>query len=556
MNPMLTPRSVVRVAGPGALAFGLGAIVAGCSGVSDCGDDPAACAAVLNENAAACAEAYTLKSSNRKRKNCAHAIDVAGDEAVEAAVPGLLGVLAVPESGVPEDDHRAEAAKALGKIGSKDAVDGLMAAIDLTVGTSDDPKDKMGNRANEEIAEALGAIGDPRAAPKLVALMESTRDNNVALWAMRSLGRLESPSAVEPLVEVTLEHPNKFMRKNAVIALGEIGDPGAVDALIQMMFVEFQGVSFYKEASYALFQVGPPAVEPLLRTLAMENEDVAAIFEKSGGAKESAVVAKCAVVLGDLRDPRAVEPLVEAYAAAVKKNDVIAIRELAFALGSLDDPEAVPALMENMATPDASLRERIMGSLNKIGDRRPVQGMITAMTKRDFVKRCVKMGASRAACQQDLLSRAAATKAAADQVTFLVDAENVDRLAKVIAAEDNDELKSYLQKRLEVAELSSECKTDVACWGKHAKSDDELVREKAYWELGRIGGDQAQAILAQGLKDRKRKPRAAAIYSYWKFGDASVVPAIEAQLEKEEGAADFMVVNEDLKRLLISLKRS
>lgn len=539
----------------GAPALGVSWALTGCSGISDCEEDPAKCAEVLNTNAAACAEAFTLKRMDTKRKRCAHAIDFAGDEKVEAAVPGLTQIVQVPVSGIPNDNHKAEAAKALGKIASKDAVEGLIAAIDLSVGTSGDPKDKMGNRANEEIAEALGKIGDPRAVSKLLDLMAATRDNNVALWSMRALGQIGSKEGVPALEEVALEHENKFMRKNAVVALGEIADPSAIDTLIQMMFVEFQGVSFYKEASYALFKVGPEAVEPLLELLAMKNEKVDAIFEQSGGAKESAVTAKAAVVLGDLRDPRAAEPLVQAYEAALEKNDPIIIREVAFALGSLNDPRAVPALMKNMGTIDASLRERVMESLNKIGDRTPVPEMIEAITAKDFIKRCIKKGVGKSACKGDTLSRARAQKAAADMTTHLVDAEHVDALQKVFEAEEVDELKSYFDKRFEAAKLAKTCKKDVACWAEHAKSDSELVREKTYWELGRIGGDEAEEILAKGLADKARKPRAAAIFSYWKSGDADVVPQIEEQLDEEAGAADFLVVNEDLKRLVIDLKR-
>lgn len=541
------------VVGAGLALAGLG--LSACSGISDCGDDAAKCAELLNQNAVACAEAFKLKQMDSKRKACAHAIDEAGDEKIEAAIPGLVGIVGVPESGIHDDNHRSEAAKALGKIGSTEALDGLLGALDFSVGTSGDPKDKMGNRSNEEIAEALGLIGDDRAVSKLIQLMERTRDNNVALWAMRSLGKIGSAEAVKPLTDMALEHENKFMRKNAVVALGNVGDPSAIDALIQMMFIEFQGVSFYKEASFALFQVGPEAVDELIETMAMKNDDVNAIFEKSGGAKDSAVVAKCAVVLGDLRETSAVEPLIGEYEKAMKRNDPIVIREVAFALGSLNDPRAVPVLMKNMGTIDASLRERVMESLNKIGDRKPVAEMIGATTAQDFVKRCIKEGIGKSACEGDALSRARAQKAAADMATHLVDADNIEGLKKAFDGEENAELKKYFEERFAAAKLVADCKDDVACWAKHAKSDNPLVREKAYWELGRIQGPEAQKILAQGLKDRKRKPRAAAIYSYWKFGDPSVVPALEKQLEKEAGAADFLVVNEDLKRLYLSLKR-
>lgn len=539
----------------GALALTLALGATACSGVSDCKEDAAKCAEMLNQNAAACAEAFKYKQSDSKRKRCSHAIDVVGSEGTAAAVPGLLEILKVPESGVHDDIHRSEAATALGKIGDPQAVDGLMAALDMKVGTSNDPVDKMGNRSNEEVAQALGELGEDRAVGKLLELMEATRDNNVALWAMRSLGKLGSAEAVPALEKVALEHDNKFMRKNAVIALGDIASPESVDALVQMMFIEFQGVSFYREASFALFQVGPAAVPKLLETLALKNEKVADIFEKSGGMKESAVIAKSAVVLGDLRDPRATEALVEAYATALKKNDPIVIREVAFALGSLADENAVPVLMKNMTTIDASLRERVMESLNKIGSREPVPEMVASMTAKDFIKRCIKQGIGRGPCTGDVASRVGAQKASTDAATFLVDADHVAAMKKVVAGEEQEELKAYMEKRLAVAELVSECAVDAACWAKKATDEDELVREKAYWELGRIGGDVAKKTLLEGLSDKKRKARAAAIYSYWKVGDSSAVEQIEAQLQKEKGSADFLVVNEDLKRLAIDLKR-
>ncbi len=532
------------------------AVLGGCSGISECGEDEARCAQMLNENGAACAEAFTFKQSHPKRKACADAIHLVGRNEVKEAVPGLLAVLAVPVSGVPEDDHKAEAARALGRIGAKEAVEPLMAAIEFGLGTSADPKDRMGNRDNEKIAEALGLIGDDRAVPKLLELKAKSPDNNVKLWAMRALGRIGSPEAAKALTRMALGDPNKFMRKNAVMALGDIGTAETIPALIQMMFVELEGVSFYREASYALFQVGAPAVEPLLETLALKNPEVDAIFERSGGMKESAVVAKSAIVLGDLRDPRAVEPLIAAYEKAMEKNDPVILREVAFALGALQDERAVPVLMKNMAHPDASLRERIMESLNKIGDRRPVPEMIEAVTEKDFVKRCVKEGASKSACEQDMLSRAGAQKAAADMVTHLVDAERVDALEQVFMAESQPELKTYFLERFEAAKLAKTCGEDANCWADKAKSKNELIREKAYWELGRIGGPKAQEVLAKGLSDKKRKARAAAIFSYWKVGDKSVLPALEKQLEDEKGQADFIVVNEDLKRLFIGLERS
>ena len=116
---------------------GLLAPVWGCSGISDCKEDGAACAELLVKNAEGCAQAYQLKQTDPKRKYCESAVDVVRKNKVSAAVPGLLGILAAPETNVHDDKHRREAAKALGQIGDASAVDGLISALDLAAGIPD-----------------------------------------------------------------------------------------------------------------------------------------------------------------------------------------------------------------------------------------------------------------------------------------------------------------------------------------------------------------------------------------------------------------------------------
>ena len=526
-----------------------------CSRLKDCGEDSAKCAELLNKNAIRCAETFQLKPTDGRRKVCAHAIEFVGDEKNVDAVPGLAEIVLVPESTVGRDTHRSEAAKALGKIGAKAAVAALIKALDFSNETGQELNAVAINRSNEEIAEALGSIGDRRAIGPLLELLEKTRDNNVALWAMRALGQLEAVEAVPLLGRVALSHENKFMRRNAVIALGTISDPSAIDTLIKMMFVEYQGVSFYKEASYALFQIGPEAVDPLLHTLALNNRAVNAIFKKSGGDSITAIRSKCGVVLGDLRDKKSLEPLVAHYRSAVDAANTIVVRELALALGALDDSRAVPALMTNMKTIDGALRERVMEALNRIGDRRPVPAMIEASTARDFLRQCVASGATRAACTTSRQVQVRAQQVAAEMAVRLADSTHVELVERTFSQEKDAKLQTEFRNLLRVAKLSTECQEDASCWARHAESDDPAFREKAYWELGRLGGEEAQKQLAKGLSDKNRRARAAAIYSYWKVGDSSVVGLLEKQLDKEVGAIDFIVVNEDLKRLYVDLKR-
>ncbi|HJL42429.1 MAG TPA: HEAT repeat domain-containing protein [Myxococcales bacterium LLY-WYZ-16_1] len=535
---------------------GFGASLIACSGISDCEQDGEACAAMLVESGAACAEAYQLKHTERKRKYCEHAVDVVGDQEIAAAVPGLIAMLKAPHTNVPDDNHVQDAAKALGEIKDPAAVDALVAALDMKAGTSSEPRDKMANRANEAIAEALGEIGAEEATPALLELMDASRNDHVVLKAVRALGQIEDERAVEKLEDVALNHPNKFMRKNSVIALGDIGSPKAVDTLIQMMFIEYQGVSFYREASFALFQVGEPAAEPLLETMAMKNEAVNAIFEKSGGIKESAIKAKCGFVLGDLRDERAVEPLLEAFQEAVEKRDPVVLGFTAPPLGALGDERAVKVLAEEMGTIDQSLRDPFMQALVMIGDQSVVDDMIPLITRRDFVRKCRRMGNSRQACVSEEDSMFGAQETAIDHTTNLAGAEHLDALEKVLENEPSERIQKYLDARMVRVRTAAECQDDAACWAGKLKSDDPLLRERAAWDLKRLKDPSTLDALAEALDDSNRKARYAAIQAYWAYGDDRAVDLIRKTLKKEESSADFVRVNEDLKRLLVHLKRT
>jgi HEAT repeat protein len=538
------------------LAFGL----VGCGGISDCKEDGALCAEMLNKNADKCAIAYQLKQADKGRKSCENAVKVVGDQKVKAAIPGLTALLKTPESNVPDDKHRQEAAKALGRIGDPSVVDALIESIDFAAGTSSDQKDKAAQRSNEEIAQALGILGEKKASPKLIELMQKSPDNYVVLKAVRSLGQLKDPSSVDSLSKIALEHANKFMRKNAVVALGELGDLKATDTLVRMMFIEFQGVSFYKEASFALYQLGPGVADKLLETMAGKNAEVNADFEKSGGIKDSAVKAKCGFVLGDLRDKRAVDPLIEAFKGATQpdKMDPVVIAFSAAPLGALADPKAVPVLKEQMGTIDASLRGPIMQALNQLGDRSVAPDMITSMTKDAFVAKCMKdTGSSKEDCTSEDTKAAlhAAQQASADSASNLAGAEHLDAFKKVVEGESDPKMKPYFEARLKRVEAAGECKVDAACWAGKLDAPEALVREKAAWELGRIKDASTIPRLAKALSDPKPEPRSAAIMAYWAYGTKDAVPAIEKQLEDESSSADFVRVNEDLKRLLVHLKR-
>ncbi|MFO0726844.1 MAG: HEAT repeat domain-containing protein [Myxococcota bacterium] len=526
----------------------------GCGGISDCGEDAAKCSSMLVENADKCAIAYQLKQGEEKRKHCENAVKVVQKAQAKAAVPGLIAMVKAPDGAAPDDMHRVEAAKALGAIGDKSAVDALVESLDPSAGTSSDNHDKNANRSNEAFAEVLGNLGDPKACPKLLDAMTKSRHDYTVLKSIRALGQLQCKAAVGPLAEVAQKHDNKFIRKNAIIALGDVGDPAATDALIYMMFVEMQGVSFYPEASFALFQVGPAAAEALLNLMSMKNDAVNKYFEKTGGMKETAIKAKAGFVLGDLRDQRAVEPLIDAFKNAAKGDPVLAVYASA-PLGGLGDKRAVPVLKDQMLNVDASQRDPIMRALVMLGDRSVVPDMIKGMTMQNFVEGCMKLGVDKDACTEDKSARFGAQKAATDHATDLAGAANAEALKKVIAEEKEPEIKKYMEERAVRVDAAVECKEDAACWVKKLSDANAFVREKAAWELSWLKDPSTLDALVKALSDKDNYVRSASIYAYWSFGDKRAIPAIEKQLKDDEGAATYVRVNQDLKRLLVALKR-
>jgi hypothetical protein len=199
-----------------------------------------------------------------------------------------------------------------------------------------------------------------------------------------------------------------------------------------------------------------------------------------------------------------------------------------------------------------------MRALNQLGDRSIVPDMIAAMSPQNFYDTCVKLeyGTKQECTAEDNKpSLEAAQKAASEHASNLAGPEHVEAYKKIMDAETNPGVKDHMQKRWPRLEAATECKADGACWAGKLKSPDPLLREKAAWELGRIKDPGTVKALGEALADNKPQTRAAVIQAYWNYGDATALPLIEKRLEEEASSADFIRVNEDLKRLDIALKR-
>jgi HEAT repeat protein len=203
---------------------------------------------------------------------------------------------------------KEDAALALEDLGGPDQVDALLEAVDTTVGAGSVTAARATNRTNARIAEALGNIGDYRAGPALIRLARASEDN-VRLAAVEALGNVKARDAIPELSHL-VDDPAAppLLIKRALVALGQIGDVAAIPALTHGLVIERQGVSFLPESSFALFLIGEPAVEPLIK-IAQDQDPAYLAWAKENNRASAGTYAKAALVLGDIEDPRAVPVL-------------------------------------------------------------------------------------------------------------------------------------------------------------------------------------------------------------------------------------------------------
>ncbi len=195
----------------------------------------------------------------------------------------------------------ADAAQALGRIGSLDAV--------LPLIPHTENRSKI---ARQNVAVALGCLADPRATEALINCLRDKK-SDVRADAAWALGRIRDTRAVEPLI-ICLGDKDTEVYRNAAASLAEIGDSRAVEPLISCLGDKDEFLR--SSASDALARFGEQTVRPLIRHLRERNKEFRA---------------HAIWVLGEIRDPRAIEhlkPFLESKDAPVRASAEDALRKL------------------------------------------------------------------------------------------------------------------------------------------------------------------------------------------------------------------------------------
>lgn len=168
---------------------------------------------------------------------------------------------------------------------------------------------------------ALISIGEPAVEVLTQALNDEV--TNVRIAAARALGNIRDKRAVRPLIQALKDKDSK-VRGEVAWALSKIGEP-AVEPFINEL--KNGKLSIQKEIVWFLLEIGGVrALEPLIQ------------IRKSGGLKglDLQLILKVNSVIENIRDSRAVEPLIQ----ALKDGDYYTRCIAAKALGNIRDSKS------------------------------------------------------------------------------------------------------------------------------------------------------------------------------------------------------------------------
>ncbi len=454
---------------------------------------------------------------------------------------------------------KAALARAIGDLKSPSSVEALESALDLGDVDSDTAL------ANKEIAAALGKLGDPKAAPALTRLLRS-KDNYTRIEAIQALGVLRAREAVEPLLKLgSDENTEPFLQKKAVEALGRIGDARAVPLLMRMLTKERQGVSFYVESSFALYQVGTPAAEALIA--AMEGKDAElAKWAKDNGVHPASYIMKGAQVLGDIRDRRAEAVLLKQLSFKNEDPRIQALvrMQAAEALGRMRVAAAVRPIAALVTEEDPTVRSSYVRALAMLGGHDALPALEKAASKGDWYAREVAIrGVSMLGdgLQHPLFTKWAQAEPALTAKECQEYGGSGCENPEALGTKRAETILRYGK----VLETAKECGVDPGCWGQKLGDKDVRVVERAALELGRKGSAQHAAAMAARISEKDLETRFALIQALdWLVGDSKeaaakareALPKIQAQLAEEKGNSNFIKVNEDLRRLIFRLEQA
>ena len=258
---------------------------------------------------------------------------------------------------------REEVARALGRIGDTRAVVPLIGKVQDSV-----------SEVRKVTARALGDLGDQRAAGALMLALQDP-SAEVRLEAVGALGKLrsdEATPAIAPLVDGSAGENGGGLpatrtsssaqgagaaevRAAALRALGRIGSEAAVKILVAALAKDDPAAA-RSPVRDALAAAGKPAEAALVVALA-------------NGTSTTTTAAGAALVLGTLRSPDGAKAIVRAM-----QRGTVPLRAGVRALAQIGSPTALPTVLELFDDPDPTTRKEAIRAAASLLDPAQIDG--------------------------------------------------------------------------------------------------------------------------------------------------------------------------------------
>lgn len=253
--------------------------------------------------------------------------------------------------GSPDPQHRLGAATSLGVRRERSALEPL---LDLLEGSAELEAVKV------EAVEALGAIRDGRAVPRLVAHLDREPSARVRAQIADVLGDFGGDPAVAALRRLVADDQSSQVRGRAAVALGRLKASAVRPFLVERLSGDPDG-----EVRVALLQalglLGDSEATPAVLK--------AFIIEADPSARIAAALA-----LGRLADRRATAALIAALED--RSQDVPVRQAVALALAWLRDPAAIPVLEQLLTEPDIVTVVLGIRALGETGSRQAAAALV------------------------------------------------------------------------------------------------------------------------------------------------------------------------------------
>jgi HEAT repeat protein len=513
------------------------------------------------------AEAQLLKAlqsdDSEAQRRAAEAIR--RDPVLLSKVPGgKKSILSVFEN---PGRHQGPLAMAMGKTWGASVRKNLVEALDESglIPTSDGEREA--NATNRAILTSLfEMVRDQRvklgaAEAGAAALYVGAGDVQTVLSAITLLGAIGDAAGTVPLLTALAESDNNFIVKSAIIALGNIRDAKAGDELIYHMFRERTGVSFYAESSFAVFQLSDHAsvLKSLDDTLQGKNERVNAAQRGSKQCQDVkadavcwVITAKVAEVLSDIGLSDDQMTYLSKLATPRDANQQMATKiiEALGRTGSKKATSLVKKHIKNLLT-----REFVGRAIARIGDRDAALWLAKRGSNGAYQKDCKGMSYSPEQCTK---SEGEIRRFTLENAARAGDQRVVAELEKQVKAEKRPDIRVMIERQVTKAKVYSQCKAEAACYIKLLASDDEVVREKAGYELSYLGDLSASAELMRTLDssvDDTNESRFAKFWALWRAVPKQGAEVLAKMAAADKKSQDYIRIGAEIERLVDRIKR-